>query len=73
MLQSQVGLFDDVHFRALSKENLWPILAQERPWHSAGSFKSEGLRIALFDKLSGRNQNTLVGPAHYIVRDACAL
>jgi predicted house-cleaning NTP pyrophosphatase (Maf/HAM1 superfamily) len=26
-----------------------------------GSFKSEGLGIALFDKLEGRDPNTLVG------------
>ncbi len=34
---------------------------RERPLNCAGSFKSEGLGIALFDKLDGRDPNTLVG------------
>lgn len=59
-LQSQVEPFD-VHFRALSEEEIAAYLALEQPWHCAGSFKSEGLGIALFDKLSGRDPNTLVG------------
>lgn len=59
-LQSQVEPFD-VHFRALSEEDIAAYLAREQPWHCAGSFKSEGLGIALFDKLSGHDPNTLVG------------
>ncbi|MFT8211290.1 MAG: Maf family protein [Symbiopectobacterium sp.] len=51
----------EVHFRALSEEEIAAYLAREQPWHCAGSFKSEGLGISLFDKLSGRDPNTLVG------------
>ncbi|MDU5690800.1 MAG: Maf family protein, partial [Citrobacter freundii] len=36
-------------------------LRKERPLHCAGSFKSEGLGIALFERLEGRDPNTLVG------------
>ena len=34
---------------------------KERPLHCAGSFKSEGLGIALFERLEGRDPNTLIG------------
>lgn len=34
---------------------------RERPLNCAGSFKSEGLGIALFDKLDGRDPNTWWG------------
>mgnify|MGYP002653275862 CR=1 FL=1 len=33
----------------------------EQPLNCAGSFKSEGLGIALFDRLEGRDPNTLIG------------
>ncbi|MNC59720.1 Maf-like protein YceF [compost metagenome] len=36
-------------------------MRKERPLNCAGSFKSEGLGIALFDKLDGRDPNALVG------------
>lgn len=60
VLQSLVEPFD-VHFRALSEAEIAAYLAREQPWLCAGSFKSEGLGITLFDKLSGRDPNTLVG------------
>jgi predicted house-cleaning NTP pyrophosphatase (Maf/HAM1 superfamily) len=34
---------------------------KERPLSCAGSFKSEGLGIALFERLEGRDPNTLIG------------
>lgn len=34
---------------------------KEQPLQCAGSFKSEGLGICLFDRLEGRDPNTLVG------------
>ncbi|MCH5760671.1 Maf family protein, partial [Salmonella enterica] len=34
---------------------------KEHPLHCAGSFKSEGLGIALFERLEGRDPNTLIG------------
>lgn len=59
-MQSLVEPFE-VHFRVLSEEDIAAYLVREQPWNCAGSFKSEGLGISLFDKLSGRDPNTLVG------------
>ncbi len=50
-----------VVFRALSDREIEGYVSQEQPWHSAGSFKCEGLGITLFDALSGRDPNTLIG------------
>jgi septum formation protein len=33
----------------------------EEPYDCAGSFKCEGLGIALFESLNGRDPNTLIG------------
>jgi septum formation protein len=51
----------DVFFRQLQSKQIQRYLAIEQPFDCAGSFKSEGLGIALFDKLEGRDPNTLVG------------
>lgn len=51
----------EVHFRTLTDDEINGYLEQEQPWNCAGSFKSEGLGIALFDRLSGRDPNTLIG------------
>ncbi|AVZ13897.1 MULTISPECIES: nucleoside triphosphate pyrophosphatase [Enterobacter] len=59
-LQTECEPFD-VHFRHLSDEEIMDYVRRERPLNCAGSFKSEGLGIALFDKLDGRDPNTLVG------------
>ena len=50
-----------VDFRTLSDEEIAAYISKEQPLNCAGSFKSEGLGIALFDRLSGRDPNTLVG------------
>lgn len=50
-----------VFFRKLSEEQIHHYLAYEQPYDCAGSFKCEGLGIALFNKLSGDDPNTLVG------------
>ncbi|WP_130834711.1 Maf family protein [[Erwinia] mediterraneensis] len=50
-----------VHFRMLSEEEISGYVAREQPLQCAGSFKSEGLGICLFDRLEGRDPNTLVG------------
>ncbi|KXF81699.1 Maf family protein [Enterovibrio coralii] len=50
-----------VHFRALSDREIENYVAKEQPLDCAGSFKCESLGIALFDKLDGRDPNTLVG------------
>ncbi|MFC3395268.1 Maf family protein [Brenneria rubrifaciens] len=51
----------EVHFRTLTDDEIEGYLEQEQPWNCAGSFKSEGLGIALFERLSGRDPNTLMG------------
>ncbi|NIF20497.1 Maf family protein [Candidatus Pantoea multigeneris] len=50
-----------VHFRTLSEAEITGYVAQEQPLQCAGSFKSEGLGIALFERLEGRDPNTLIG------------
>ncbi|KLV08985.1 septum formation inhibitor Maf [Photobacterium aquae] len=50
-----------VHFRQLTSEAIRRYVEREHPLNCAGSFKSEGLGIALFDRLEGRDPNTLVG------------
>ncbi|HBL4689786.1 septum formation inhibitor Maf [Citrobacter sedlakii] len=59
-LQTEVEPFD-VHFRHLSEAEIEDYVRKERPLHCAGSFKSEGLGIALFERLEGRDPNTLIG------------
>lgn len=50
-----------VHFRALSETEIAAYVRMEQPLNCAGSFKSEGLGIALFDRLEGRDPNALIG------------
>ncbi|OOY50083.1 Maf family protein [Solemya velum gill symbiont] len=50
-----------VHFRQLSESQINHYLVKEEPYNCAGSFKSEGLGIALFRKLEGDDPNTLIG------------
>jgi len=50
-----------VDFRLLTEEEIINYVHKEQPLNCAGSFKSEGLGITLFDRLSGRDPNTLVG------------
>ncbi|WP_072568156.1 Maf family protein [Enterobacter sp. SA187] len=59
-LQTECEPFD-VHFRHLSEQEIGDYLRKERPLNCAGSFKSEGLGITLFERLEGRDPNTLVG------------
>lgn len=59
-VQSEVVPFI-VHFRTLSDAMIKNYLQAEQPYNCAGSFKSEGLGIALFDKLEGDDPNTLIG------------
>ncbi|RKQ39092.1 nucleoside triphosphate pyrophosphatase [Enterobacter sp. R1(2018)] len=51
----------DVHFRHLSEEEIRSYVRKEQPLQCAGSFKSEGLGIGLFERLEGRDPNTLIG------------
>ena len=51
----------DVTFRPLTDEEITGYLHREEPYDCAGSFKCEGLGITLFDSLTGRDPNTLIG------------
>lgn len=59
-LQTACELFD-VHFRHLSEQEIRNYVRIEQPLQCAGSFKSEGLGITLFERLEGRDPNTLIG------------
>lgn len=50
-----------VHFRQLSEDQIKQYVESELPLQCAGSFKSEGLGICLFEKLEGDDPNALVG------------
>lgn len=50
-----------VRFRNLSDEQIENYLQREQPYDCAGSFKSEGLGICLFEQLAGDDPNTLTG------------
>lgn len=50
-----------VIFRKLSDAQIEGYLKQEQPYNCAGSFKSEGLGIALFQRLEGDDPNALIG------------
>lgn len=61
-----------VHFRELTDQEIRNYIEREAPLNCAGSFKSEGLGIALFDKLDGRDPNTLVGLPLIALREMLA-
>lgn len=50
-----------VQFRSLSAAEISAYVEKEQPLDCAGSFKSEGLGISLFSKLSGDDPNSLIG------------
>lgn len=50
-----------VYLRDLSDEQIRRYLNRERPFDCAGSFKAEGLGIALFTRMEGDDPNALVG------------
>ncbi|MCF7354500.1 Maf family protein [Vibrio sp. CK2-1] len=51
----------NVHFRTLSQAQIEYYVDTEQPFYCAGSFKSEGLGIALFERLEGKDPNSLIG------------
>jgi len=51
----------EVVFRTLTKEQIEAYCDAEQPYNCAGSFKSEGLGICLFEKLNGDDPNSLIG------------
>ena len=50
-----------VSFRVLEAEQIERYLCREQPYQCAGSFKSEGLGIALFERLEGEDPTSLIG------------
>ena len=50
-----------MHFRRLSPAQIAGYVDREHPFDCAGGFKSEGLGIALFERLDGDDPNALVG------------
>ena len=50
-----------VCFRTLSRSEISRYVALEQPLECAGSFKSEGLGISLFDKMEGHDPTALIG------------
>lgn len=50
-----------VHFKTLTAEQIEAYCDAETPYNCAGSFKSEGLGICLFDRLEGDDPNSLIG------------
>jgi len=59
-LQVSVVPFD-VEFRQLSPAMVEAYLQREKPYNCAGSFKSEGLGITLFERLDGDDPTALIG------------
>ena len=51
----------EVEFRQLTQLQIENYIDEESPLDCAGSFKSEGLGIALFKQLRGTDPNTLIG------------
>jgi len=51
----------EVRFRELSDERIRSYLRREQPWDCAGSFKSEGLGVALFASMRGDDPTALMG------------
>ncbi|MDH3453887.1 MAG: Maf family nucleotide pyrophosphatase [Desulfuromonadales bacterium] len=50
-----------VTMRELTEEQIKHYVAKENPVDCAGSFKIEGLGIALMEKMTGNDYNTLIG------------
>jgi len=50
-----------VHFRDLTEQKIISYVEKEEPYWCAGSFKCEGLGIALFKEMEGKDPNTLIG------------
>ncbi|ASM49676.1 hypothetical protein PESP_a1579 [Pseudoalteromonas espejiana DSM 9414] len=50
-----------VVFKTLTQKQIEAYCDAEQPYNCAGSFKSEGLGICLFEKLNGDDPNSLIG------------
>lgn len=58
--QTEVVQFN-VYFRRLTDEQIENYLRAETPYNCAGSFKSEAMGVALFDRLEGNDPTALIG------------
>jgi len=59
-IQSEVVPFT-VHFKKLKESTIERYLHKEEPYNCAGSVRSEGLGVALFEKFEGDDPNALIG------------
>ena len=59
-LQLDVVQFNVV-FRKLTRDQIEQYLKAEQPYNCAGSFKSEGLGVVLFERLEGEDPSALIG------------
>jgi septum formation protein len=50
-----------VRFRTLGRDEILRYVERERPLDCAGSFKSEGLGVALFEEIDNRDPTALIG------------
>jgi len=50
-----------VHFKHLSDDTIERYLLKEQPYNCAGSVRSEGLGVALFERFDGDDPSTLIG------------
>lgn len=50
-----------VHFKKLNNQQILEYIGLEQPLDCAGSFKSEGLGIALLERIEGDDPNALIG------------
>lgn len=50
-----------VVFKSLSVQQIENYLQKEKPYHCAGSFKSEALGVSLLERIEGNDPNALIG------------
>jgi predicted house-cleaning NTP pyrophosphatase (Maf/HAM1 superfamily) len=50
-----------VQFRKLDEQQIERYLCADQPYSCAGSFKSEGLGITLFERMQGDDPTALIG------------
>ena len=62
----------EAHFRQLDAATIERYVTLEKPFDCAGSFRMEGMGIALFERLHGRDPNTLIGLPLIALVDALA-
>jgi MAF protein len=67
LLNSRTGIFHTdldkctVFFKTLTSDQIDHYVDMEKPYDCAGGFKSEGLGIALFERIESSDPNSLVG------------